>query len=396
MAQLTAFLQWLANSPWLLSVAGLVLLALYQRQSLRLRYRQQQLRELQQLPQAGQTAAGALSSALNQNQSDPFLEDQDLSFLNFLSPLLKLLFLVLERFQQGSSLPLRRYFQHKSLQLQLLTPIEGKALSGSRKPTEWLRRQWLMSVLFSFPLAVLCWFQLQSAFIIFQFFIALIVWFVSALVLFSWRINRRLHWLVQACEQALPQALEQLARAVSAGMGVNQALAQVVAQLSPANHAEKYAADDAKAQTETGRIILARELEWLLSRLRIGDPPAQVIELAGQRLPLISYRFFGMTLLLNLQTGGRLAQVLARQSVQLKEAQRAKHKLDALTSEPRLSANVVAAIPMIMLATLAWLNPGHLDFLLSDNIGQQLLAYSLGSIALGLMLIRLMVIGGGR
>ena len=134
----------------------------------------------------------------------------------------------------------------------------------------------------------------------------------------------------------------------------------------------------------------------MLSRLRIGDPPEQVIELAGLRLPLISYRFFGMTLLLNLQTGGRLAQVLARQSAQLKEAQRAKHKLDALTSEPRLSANVVAAIPILMLSALAWLNPGHLEFLLDDASGQQLLAYSLGSIAFGLFLIRLMVIGGGR
>ncbi len=390
-----SFFNWVSNSPWLLSLAGMALLVMYYRQFQAQQQRQQRLRDIQQLDTSGdntgaqiagsgQSTASVLSLA-GQNQADPFADNQDLSAFSFIAAPLRGLYRQLQKYRPAAASRLNHYFQGKLLQLQLILPPQQRSLS------QWLQRQWLTSLAMAVPLFLLVWVKLPTEFFLVKLITAVVTGFFSALIILFWRLQRRLQQSMQACEQALPQALEQLARAVSAGMGIHQALSQVVVQLSP--NADVEASVDNES---LGRIILARELEWLLSRLRIGDPPEQVIELAGLRLPLISYRFFGMTLLLNLQTGGRLAQVLARQSAQLKEAQRAKHKLDALTSEPRLSANVVAAIPILMLSALAWLNPGHLEFLLDDASGQQLLAYSLGSIAFGLFLIRLMVIGGGR
>lgn len=382
-----ALLDWVSNSPWLLSLAGMALLVLYYRQHQNLLLRQQRLRNFQQLGQGLNDNAANTVLALNaatQNQSDPFAENQDLALFSFIALPLRTLHRQLEKYRPATALRLQNYAQEKLLQLQLILPPQQSSLQ------QWLRWRWFSSLLLVSPVILVIWLQLSQEFILIKVVAALLCWLIAALLLLFWRLNRRVKQVMQACEQALPQALEQLARAVSAGMGVHQALSQVVAQLSLGDKS------DVVDNEALGRIILARELDWLLSRLRIGDPPEQVIELAGLRLPLISYRFFGMTLLLNLQTGGRLAQVLARQSAQLKEVQRAKHKLDALTSEPRLSANVVAAIPIIMLSALAWLNPGHLQFLLDDDTGRTLLAYSLGSIAFGLFLIRLMVIGGGR
>ncbi|GGY46826.1 hypothetical protein GCM10011297_19630 [Bacterioplanes sanyensis] len=199
-------------------------------------------------------------------------------------------------------------------------------------------------------------------------------WLPLALLL-SWGLfayyQRR--WLAQ-CERQLPQALEQLARATAAGLGLQQALLHINEELAAP---------------------LQQEFTWLLQRLRIGDPVEQVLEQAGERLPLRSYRFFCLALTLNMETGGRLSQVLASQSQQLKQQRQSQQKLNTLTSEPRMAANVVAAIPLLMFIGLFWLSPRHVQFLLHDDTGRSMLAYAAISIGAGLASIRLLLMRAG-
>ncbi|ASP38838.1 hypothetical protein CHH28_09160 [Bacterioplanes sanyensis] len=203
----------------------------------------------------------------------------------------------------------------------------------------------------------------------------LLSWLCAAVILLVAQLLWSHRQWLQQCEQQLPQALEQLSRATAAGLGLQQALSQIGEEL-PAP--------------------LADEFGWLLQRLRIGDPIEQVLEQAGERLPLRSYRFFCLALLLNIETGGRLSQVLASQSQQLKARQRAQQKLQTLTSEPRMAANVVALIPLLMFVALFWLSPSHVAFLLHDSSGQSMLGYAVASVLLGLAVIRLLLLRAAR
>lgn len=174
----------------------------------------------------------------------------------------------------------------------------------------------------------------------------------------------------------LPDALEQMSRALSTGMSLPQALIETSKQLKDP---------------------IKQEFSWMLQRLNIGDSAASVFHQAAVRVPLLQYKFFCLSLLLNQETGGRLAQVLTRQSEQIKAQKRSAQKLLTLTSEPRLTAKVVSAIPAIMFVALFWLNPEHVSFLLNHEKGQNILIYTITSVLFGLALMNFMIRqAGGR
>ncbi len=64
-----------------------------------------------------------------------------------------------------------------------------------------------------------------------------------------------------------------------------------------------------------------------------------------------------------------------------------------MTSEARISAKIVAAIPLIFMTILNYVNPGNVDFVLYDPSGRIVLFYVLGSEILGLLIVWLLVRG---
>ncbi len=197
-----------------------------------------------------------------------------------------------------------------------------------------------------------------------------------AIIFFSLLFIRHKHqWQAQFLED-MPEALEQMARALSAGMSLLQALIETTKQLNDP---------------------IKQEFSWILQRLNIGDTATSVFHQAPKRVAILQYQFFCVSLLLNQETGGRLAQVLNRQSEQIKAQKRSQQKLFTLTSEPRLTAKVVSAIPFIMFLALFWLNPEQINFLIHNDKGQNILTYVITSTLSGLLLIQIMIYrAGGR
>lgn len=230
--------------------------------------------------------------------------------------------------------------------------------------TRWL---WQTSLLTITATSLLVW-----ALSIWYLCIAPVLVVVCLSVLF---LRHKKNWQQQFLND-MPEALEQMARALSTGMSLLQALIETSKQLENP---------------------IKQEFNWMLQRLNIGDSAASVFNQAGARVPVLQYQFFCLSLLLNQEQGGRLAQVLTRQSEQIKAQKRSAQKLLTLTSEPRLTAKVVSAIPVVMFIALFWLNPEHVSFLLHHEKGQQILLYAVGSVLLGLTLMNLMIRqAGGR
>ncbi|WP_017231741.1 type II secretion system F family protein [Pandoraea sp. B-6] len=81
---------------------------------------------------------------------------------------------------------------------------------------------------------------------------------------------------------------------------------------------------------------------------------------------------------LSTRFGGRADQILSRMAGFMRDREQAQAELYALSSETRLSAWVLAALPIIVSAVLMLLNPRFFEPMFQEASGQRLLAIGLG------------------
>ena len=99
-------------------------------------------------------------------------------------------------------------------------------------------------------------------------------------------------------------------------------------------------------------------------------------------------RFFAVTLILQRETGGQLAEVLLSLSNTLRERKAMKMKINALTSESRAASKIVAAIPVLAGVGMYYLNEPSILMLFETEVGNMMLGYCIGSIMIGLGIIK--------
>ncbi|MDN2480403.1 type II secretion system F family protein [Vibrio agarivorans] len=171
-------------------------------------------------------------------------------------------------------------------------------------------------------------------------------------------------------EQTFPDALNVLMSAVTAGESLMQAFVFVGENM----------------EGEVGR-----EFKDMGDRLRLGESPEQVLKRSCRVFPYAEYIFFTITIRANLNRGGQLKGILARLIRILVDARTMERKKMAMTSEARISAKIVAAIPLLFAVILSYINPSHIEYILHDPEGRLVLYYVVGSEVLGLFIVWLLV-----
>lgn len=164
-----------------------------------------------------------------------------------------------------------------------------------------------------------------------------------------------------AVQAALVEAIAQLRDGIRTGLSVQEALMGL-----------------ARSGPETLRPEFAR----LVREIRLlGFEPA--LSAMRERLADPVFDVVAATLLLNDRLGGRnVSQVLDRLAQATRAELRVQQELRAYQARNVLSARVVAAIPLVVLAAIRQVNPGYLA-IFDDWSGQLLLAGSLMSVAVG-------------
>lgn len=164
-----------------------------------------------------------------------------------------------------------------------------------------------------------------------------------------------------AVQAALVEAIAQLRDAIRTGLSVQEALMGL-----------------ARSGPETLRPEFAR----LVREIRLsGFEPA--LSAMRERLADPVFDVVAATLLLNDRLGGRnVSQVLDRLAQATRAELRVQQELRAYQARNVLSARVVAAVPLVVLAAIRQVNPGYLA-IFDDWSGQLLLAGSLMSVAIG-------------
>ncbi|MFA0037459.1 type II secretion system F family protein [Vibrio sp. 10N.261.52.A1] len=173
-------------------------------------------------------------------------------------------------------------------------------------------------------------------------------------------------------ENTFPDALNILMSAVTAGDSLMQAISYV---------------------GEVMHNPIGREFKLMGDRLKLGESPEVVLKRSCKNYPYSEFLFFTVTLRANIARGGQLKGVLARLIRVLVDARTLEKKKMAMTSEARISAKIVAAIPMVFMVILNQINPSNVDFVLHDPEGRVVLFYVLGSELIGLFIVWLLVRG---
>ncbi len=172
--------------------------------------------------------------------------------------------------------------------------------------------------------------------------------------------------LARVTEQ-LPGVCQQLAAALQAGLSLRQALAR--------------AARDAP---EPCREELARAV----GELALGSRLESALEGLAARVPAHDLRIMVTAILVQRRTGGNLARALSGLAVRLEERGRLARELRGATAQARMTAWLVAALPLGAAVMTEMAAPGTLARVLGEGPGPPLLAVSAALYGAGVLWIR--------
>jgi len=108
----------------------------------------------------------------------------------------------------------------------------------------------------------------------------------------------------------------------------------------------------------------------------------------AERSGLTEYYFFAVTVGLQAQTGGNLAETLENLADMVRKRVAMAGKLKAMTAEARVSAIILSALPFAVGGAISLLSPGHLDPLFETDLGFRLLLIGGTLLMVGLLTIR--------
>ncbi len=176
----------------------------------------------------------------------------------------------------------------------------------------------------------------------------------------------------QLFKDNFPDALNILSGALSSGQSIVHAFEYVGTQL----------------ENEVGE-----EFKKMSERLLIGEDPDDVLARSAASFPYVEYFFFAATIRINLSRGGQLKDVINRINRIMFEARAIEKKKNALTSEARASAKIIAALPVIFIMILKVTSPENYNFVMFEEGGKPIFYYVLVSEAIGFFFIYMILRG---
>jgi len=136
---------------------------------------------------------------------------------------------------------------------------------------------------------------------------------------------------------------------------------------------------------------LAKEFGVITRRINFGDNPETVFMDSWKVYPYKEYYFFILAILLNINSGGRLREVLGKLQRSLTNNAAMEKKMLTLTSEMRMASKITGAIPFVFLILLKFISEDNFNFIFDDPRGNMLLYYLLGSVGFGAVIIKFLM-----
>jgi tight adherence protein B len=187
--------------------------------------------------------------------------------------------------------------------------------------------------------------------------------FAAPYVQLSIQRRRRL----EKIEEQIPDAIDVIKRALRAG--------------HPFNGAIKLVADDMDDP-------IAKEFELTFSDLNYGNDVRRAMLGLLKRVPSVTLMALVTSVLVQRETGGNLAEILDQIGKVVRGRFRFARKLRSLSAEGRISAWVLALVPLVLIALLSVFSPNYLPILLTHPVGHKLLYTAAILGVLGILWVR--------
>lgn len=171
-------------------------------------------------------------------------------------------------------------------------------------------------------------------------------------------------------QRQLPDALDLIARALKAGHAFTGGLKMVGDELGEP---------------------VGTEFEKTLHEINFGSGVPEALKGLTQRVDCPDLRFFIISVIIQRETGGNLAEILAKIAYLIRERFKLQNRVQVLSAEGKLSAIILISIPFVVALALSVLNPVYIKTLFVDPIGKALVAFALLMMAIGIVVMKRMI-----
>ncbi|MFQ3666249.1 MAG: type II secretion system F family protein [Sphingomonadaceae bacterium] len=121
--------------------------------------------------------------------------------------------------------------------------------------------------------------------------------------------------------------------------------------------------------------------------VRLGRTLEDALWQAARRIGLPEFDFLCVTVSIQRETGGNLAETLSGLESTIRKRMQLQLKVKALSAEARTSALVIGSLPLLMAAALALLLPSYLVPLIETPAGRMLLGAAIASLLTGALVM---------
>jgi tight adherence protein B len=136
-----------------------------------------------------------------------------------------------------------------------------------------------------------------------------------------------------------PDAIELLVRGLKSGLPVGETLGMVAKEIPGP---------------------VGEEFKMVTEKIKIGKTMEDALQDTADRMGTAEFQFFVITLAIQRETGGNLAETLANLADVLRKRAQMKLKIRAMSSESKASAYIVGSLPFFVFGMVWTVNPKYL------------------------------------
>ena len=168
----------------------------------------------------------------------------------------------------------------------------------------------------------------------------------------------------------LPESIDLISRSLRAGHSLPSSLVTVAEEIGdPVGPEFKYCAEE----------------------MNFGLPFRDAMQNLLRRFPLQDLQFLISAILLQRETGGNLPELLDKTAALLRARIHLQQKVKVYTAQGRMTGVVLLSLPFVAFVLLNLANPGYIAPLYQTDTGLHMIYITLGSMALGAIVIRRIV-----
>ena len=175
-------------------------------------------------------------------------------------------------------------------------------------------------------------------------------------------LSRQANERHKAFGDKLPETLDYISRALRSGQSLTSAIGLVGKEFpDPIGH----------------------EFKTIFDEIGFGIPFKEAIGHLADRVPSNDLNFFVISLMIQHETGGNLAELLDGLAKTMRERVKLRGKIRTLSAEGRISAWILGSMPFVVAGLLMLTNPGYISVLWTTPQGQTLILIGAGLMAVG-------------